>query len=130
MLRNNKTVQYAVLGGLLSIPFVVSSNFVSGVENQFSTTVLILGGLLAGYLAGENDANAMRAGIGAGVIGGIPGYIWILPQMIQTATAWSTTAGTVGILVIMIPAVIGVAALPGGIGGIVGGWVATKLGTN
>lgn len=127
MLRNHKTVQYAVLGGLFSIPLIIGSNWLTGIETHFSTNALVFGGLLAGYLARENDADAVRAGVGAGVIGGLPGYIWILPQMIRTATAWPSTVATAIMLVVMTIAVIGISALTGGIGGVVGGWVATKF---
>ena len=127
MIQNHKTVQYAVLGGLFSIPLIVGSNWLIGVEDHFSTTTLVFGGLLAGYLARGNDADATMAGVGAGVIGGLPGYIWILPQMIRTATAWPSTVATVGLLVFMTIAVIGISILTGGIGGIMGGWIATKF---
>lgn len=125
--QNHKTVQYAVIGGLFSIPLIIGSNWLTGIEDHFSTSVLVFGGLLAGYLARKNDADAVRAGVGAGVIGGVPGYIWILPQMIRTATAWQSTVATAILLVGMVIAVVGISALPGGIGGVVGGWIATKL---
>jgi len=127
MFQNHKTVQYAVLGGLFSIPLIVGSNWLIGVENHFSTTTLVFGGLLAGYLAKGNDADVTIAGAGAGVIGGLPGYIWILPQMIRTATAWPSTVATVGLLVFMTIVVVGIAMLTGGIGGFVGGWIAAKF---
>lgn len=125
--RNHKTLQYAILGGLFSIPLIVGSNWVAGIENHFSTNTLAFGGLLAGYLARENDADAAMAGVGAGVIGGLPGYIWMFPRMIRTATAWSSPVPTVGLVVIITIAVLGISVLLGGIGGVVGGWVATKF---
>lgn len=125
--QNHKTVQFAVLGGLFSIPLIVGSNWLFGIENHISTGTLVFGGLLAGYLARKNDVNALRAGVGAGVIGGLPVYIWILPQMIQTATAWPSTVETVGMLVIVTLAVVGGSAFSGIIGGVVGGSIATKL---
>jgi hypothetical protein len=127
VLQNHKTIRYAVLGGLLSIPLIVGSNWLIGVEDHFSTTTLVFGGLLAGYLARGTDADAAVAGAGAGAIGGVPGYIWILPQMIRTATSWSSTVATVGVLFFMAIAVIAISTLTGGIGGVVGGWIATKF---
>lgn len=127
MFQNHKTVQYAVIGGLFSIPLIVGSNWLIGVENHFSTTTLVFGGLLAGYLASGNDADATMAGVGAGAIGGVPGYIWIFPQMIRTATSWSSTVATIGLLAFMAIAVTAISTLTGGIGGAVGGWIATKF---
>lgn len=124
--------RYAFIGGLASIPLSLGVYWQSGMGNNFSTLPIFFGGLLAGYLAQKHGDNPTRAGLGAGIIGGLPGYIWLLPQIIQTAmdfaTAWSSPLGAVVVLAFSIPAIIVIAALPGLIGGAVSGWLAKKVG--
>jgi|AntDeeMinimDraft_4_1070355.scaffolds.fasta_scaffold00429_25 hypothetical protein len=130
VLPKGKTWKYALIGGLFSIPLSLSNYWISGLGSEFSTSMVFFGGFLAGYLAKKNSANPARAGVGAGVVGGLPGYIWILPAMIQTATAWSSPMARAVLMVFMGIAVITIAALPGLIGGFVGGWLAKKLDRN
>ncbi|MFC3957143.1 DUF5518 domain-containing protein [Halovivax cerinus] len=88
-----------------------------------------MGGLLAGYLAQRNARKPASAGIGAGILGGVPAYVWLSSQLIRTATAWPSPFGVVAIFLISIPVLLVVAALPGWIGGIVGGWATTTFGS-
>lgn len=124
--------RYASIGGLASLPLSLVYYWWSGMGNYFSTLPIFFGGLLAGYLAQMNSRRPAKAGIGAGILGGLPGYIFMLPPMAQTATdfatAWSSPLGAVVVVAFSIPAIIVVAALPGWIGGFVGGWLAKKVG--
>lgn len=128
----NGIPRYAIIGGLTSIPLSLGFHWLSGMGNSFSTFPVLFGGLLAGYLAQKTAGKPATAGIGAGIIGGLPGYIWIFPRMIQTATdfatAWSSPLGAVVVLAFSIPAILVVAALPGWIGGFIGGWLAKEVG--
>lgn len=126
-----QTWPYALLGGLVSMPLTIGQYWLSGLGNTFPMEMILVGGLLAGYLATKNATNGVRAGIGAGVIGGLPGYVWILPSILETATsfsqAWSSPLGAIVLLSFSLPAIIGLAVLPGWIGGHVGGWLARTV---
>jgi uncharacterized membrane protein YeaQ/YmgE (transglycosylase-associated protein family) len=128
----NGVLRYAMIGGGASIPLSLGWYWFSGMGNHFSTLPIFFGGILAGYLAQTYSRKPARAGIVAGMIGGLPGFVWILPQMSQTAsdftTTWSSPLGAVVILGFSIPAIIAVAILPGWIGSFVGGWAAKKVG--
>ena len=119
---------YAIVGGLASIPFSLGYYWWMGMGDYFSTLPVLFGALLAGYLAWKDARRSTMAGIGAGIIGGLPGYVWILPQLIRTVTSWSSPFGVVVALLFVIPMVVAVAAIPGWIGGLAGGWVAEKVG--
>jgi hypothetical protein len=124
--------RYAVVGGLASLPLSIVYHWWSGMGNHFSTLPILLGGLLAGSLAHTNSRKPAKAGIGAGIIGGVPAYVFILPPMARTATevatAWSSPLGAVVVVAFSAPAIVVIAALPGWIGGFVGGWLAEKVG--
>lgn len=130
-LHKNQTWKYALLGGLISIPLVLGDYWLSGMGNYFSINMVFFGGLLAGFLAQRSSANAGRAAIGAGIVGGLPGYLWILPAMVRTgssfATAWSSPIAATVLMVLGGVMLIGISALAGLLGGIVGGWLAKKI---
>ena len=119
--------RYAIVGGFASVPFSLGYYWWMGMGDYFSTVPVLFGGLLAGYLARNNAERPAIAGTGAGIIGGLPAYIWILPQLIRTVTAWSSSSGIVIALTFVITAIVAVAAVPGWIGGLAGGWVAEKV---
>lgn len=120
--------KYAVVGGLASIPLTVGAFWLAGGGGRFPLLVVFFGGLVAGLF--DRDVSA-RAGIGAGVIGGLPGLGWILPAMRSTAsdfaTAWSlppvepVLLALFGVIVLVIAGVIGL------IGGVAGGWLRTLI---
>lgn len=129
-LRENQTWKYALLGGLISIPLVLGDYWLSGMGDYFSINMVFFGGLLAGFLAQRSTADGRRAAIGAGIVGGLPGYLWILPAMVRTgssfATAWSSPIAASVLMILGGVMVIGISALAGLLGGIVGGWLAKK----
>lgn len=130
VLRENQTLKYALFGALISIPLVLGDYWLSGMGNYFSINMVFFGGLLAGFLAKRGSANARRAAIGAGIIGGLPGYLWIFPAMVRTGTsfvtAWSSSIAAIVLMTLSGVMVIGISGLAGLLGGIVGGWLAKK----
>mgnify|MGYP000173936998 CR=1 FL=1 len=128
VLRDNYTWKYALLGGLISIPLVIGDYWLSGMGHYFSFNMVFFGGLLAGFLAKRDAANASKAAIGAGILGGLPGYIWIFPAMVRTwrsfATSWSSPIVATLVMTLAGVMMIGASALGGFLGGLVGGWLA------
>ena len=122
----------AVIGGVVSMPLSLGYYWWTGMGNTFSAFPIIWGGLLAGYLAKKKSRKPALAGVGAGIVGGLPAFIWFLPQIIRTAsrfaTAWSSPLGAVFVLLLVIPAVVLISALPGWFGGLAGGWLGEKIG--
>ena len=79
-----ETWQYALVGGVVSIPLSLGLYWYSGMGSDFSLNMIVVGGLLAGYLAKRNSVDAKPAGLRAGLIGALPGLAWMLPQIART----------------------------------------------
>lgn len=130
-LPRSETWKYAVIGGISSIPLTVGYYWLSGTGNDFSANMIFFGGLLAGYLAKKSGVDPVSAGFRAGVVGGLPAFIWILPQMVRTgtsfATAWSSSVAATVVMAFFGIAVVAIAAVPGALGGYVGSWLAKKV---
>ncbi|MBP2252689.1 hypothetical protein J2754_003035 [Halarchaeum solikamskense] len=133
-LRGNQTWPYALLGGIVSIPLVLADYWLSGMGSYFSINMVFFGGLLAGFLAQRGSANTRQAATGAGIIGGLPGYLWILPAMGQMwtsfATAWSSPLAATVLVLLGSVLMVGISAVAGLLGGIVGSWLAKNVNGN
>ena len=129
--HENQTLKYALLGGLVSIPLVLADYWLSGMDNYFSINMVLFGGLVAGFLAQQGSANTRKAAIGAGIVGGLPGGLWILPAIGQTwtsfATAWSSPLAATGLILLGYVLTVSISAVAGLLGGIVGGWLAKNV---
>lgn len=103
----------------------------AGAGDELSLDAVVLGGLLAGYLAEGRRGDAAVAGGRAGLIGGLPA-VWVLagdvvPAVAAAGPAWFRGMATllaVGVAVV----VLAFAGLAGAVGGRVGGWLAEKRG--
>jgi H+/Cl- antiporter ClcA len=110
---------------------VLADYWLSGRGNYFSIKMVLFGGLVAGFFAQQGSANMRKAAIGAGIVGGLPGYLWIRPAMGQTwtsfANAWSSplAATVLGLLGNVLT--VSISAVAGFRGGIVGGWLAENV---
>lgn len=125
--------RYALLGGLLSVPFTTASYWQTG--SKLSLSPVLFGSLLAGYLAKRKTASAGGVGARAGVIGGLPA-LWLLADIVAATSglggpAWFVAAGTVFVVGAGIAFTIlglGLAALVGTVGARIGAWVAESTG--
>ena len=133
-LQLTETWKYGLLGGISSIPFTVGLYWLSGTGSEFALDVVLLGGLLAGYLAraGSADASSTSVGVRAGVVGGLPG-LWLLVDVLRTASAlsgpvWFQVAAVSMTMIVFTTAVLGFAGVVGVVGANVGGWLAEKRG--
>jgi hypothetical protein len=127
----NQTSKYALLGGLVSMPLVLAGNWLSGVGNSFSFNMVFFGGLVAGFHAQQGSANINKAAIGAGIVGGLPGYLWMLPAIGRTwtgfANAWSSPLAATVMVPFAYVLVVSISALAGLLGGLIGGWLAKSV---
>lgn len=128
----SRTWQYALVGGVVSMPLTLAAYWSSGANDHFSLNMVVVGGLIAGFLARRYAADVGAAGLRAGVIGGLAGYVWIAPTILTTAEsfadAWSFAPAT-GLLFVVFSAVdLGIAAIAGLLGGVVGAWICRKVG--
>lgn len=124
-----ETWRYALVGGVLSMPVTVASYWRTGSEMSFSA--VLLGGLVAAYLAERRTGTSAGVGLRAGLVGGLP-VLWVLADIVGAATAlsgptWFTAAGTVLTGVVLVGFGVfcfGLSAVVGAIGGLIGAWLA------
>lgn len=131
--QSKETWKYAFIGGLISIPFTFGLYWWSGMGNYLSLNMILLGGILAGFLAKNGSVSARSAGISAGVIGGLPIAVWALSALIGIPDGplivWSAPILEAVFLIFVGFVILGMSALAGLIGGMIGGWLSKKLGT-
>jgi len=122
---------YGLIGGILALPFTAVSYWQTG--SELSLAPVVLGGLVAGYLATLKTGESNGVGLRAGVIGGLP-IVWMLVDILRGTSglagpSWFVTGAT--FLTIVFVTVFGVAgfglsALVGGLGAKIGSWIAGK----
>jgi len=129
--RVPRTWQCALVGGLASVPLTLGLDWLSDSGDEFSSSMVVVGGLLAGYLASRRSVNPGRAGLGAGVVGGVPGFLWVLPAMVGTAGDFADVASFPPLVVLFVATfslvVVALHAGVGLLGGVAGGWLGTVL---
>ncbi|MFC7193591.1 DUF5518 domain-containing protein [Halosimplex aquaticum] len=86
----SRTWQYALVGGVVSMPLTLAAYWSSGASDHFSFNMVVVGGLIAGFLARRYSADVSAASVRAGVIGGLAGYVWIAPTILVSAEASPT----------------------------------------
>jgi len=127
---------YALLGGVVSMPVTVVLYWSSGGGSEFVLDAVLLAGLLAGFLAARRGVDADAVGVRAGVVGGVPGVVWLLPKVLDLAAGlsgptWFEAVGValvVGTTVGLIALVFAFSALLGLVGARVGGWATRRAG--
>ncbi|WP_255195939.1 DUF5518 domain-containing protein [Halorarius litoreus] len=119
------TWRYALVGGLVSIPFTAASYLETG--SELSLSAVLVGGFLAGYLAECRTGTSTGVGVRAGVVGALPA-LWLLVDMLETVGSLSNPLWFSAALVALALAVTGLAFVLGGLGGelgaMVGSWAA------
>lgn len=125
--RIDRAWKFALVGGLLSIPLSVGNYWLSGMGSSFSGHMVLFGGVLAGYLAQRAGKSAKNVGFVAGVVGGLPGYVFIFPALVRTgsdfAAAWSSVAAATAVMVFSGVFVVSASGFVGLLGGALGGWL-------
>ena len=130
---------YALVGGLVAAPLVVVHNLYTGLGGELSLmpglgtglslNAVLVGGLVAGFLAGRTSADADRAAAGAGVLGSIPALVWALAYPVElareTGGAWWFSLAEALILFMFAGLVLTLGTMAGLLGGFVGKWLAS-----
>ena len=131
--QSKETWKYAFIGGLISIPFTFGFYWWSGMGNYLSLNMILLGGVLAGFLAKNGSVSARSAGLSAGVVGGLPIVVWGLSTLLgipdSPLVVWSSPLLEAAFLIFFGLVILLMSALAGLIGGIIGGWLSKKFGT-
>ncbi|SER24590.1 DUF5518 domain-containing protein [Natrinema salaciae] len=135
----------AVLVGLVSIPFTVVLSWESAPTTVSGTAAfgagLLVGfhyadrsapngdvGLLEGIRYGKRPAASRRAGIVAGVVGSVPAVLWAtisVLELVRYLSGWQAAIAA-ALLPVTIPFAVGLFALSGAIGAVVGDWLAVR----
>lgn len=114
------------------MPLTLAAYWSSVASDSFSFNMVVVGGLVAGFLARRYSADVSAASLRAGLIGGLAGYVWIAPAIRTSAEsfaeAWSFAPAETLLFVVFSAAVIGIPAVPGLVGGLVGSWICGKTG--
>lgn len=120
---------YALLGGLLTLPFT-AINVWRSPENVTLGTVLI-GSVFAGYLIKRRGGNSTATGLRAALIGGIP-VLWTLKELLWAVTNISNPpwfqAASVAVALAFGGLLLAVMAISGALAGRFGGWLAERRG--
>lgn len=125
---------YALIGGLASLPFAITSYSV--VDNEISLSPVIAG-LIAGYLAQRRLGKRDIVGLRAGLVAALPSIYILSNALIATSELtgpnWFVVSGTtvaVGFFALVAILVFGLSAVVGKLGAWCGGWLAERSSTS
>lgn len=128
-LQLTETWTYALVGGLLALPFTALEVWRS--PENISLGAVVVGCVFAGYLIKRRGGNSTATGLRAGVIGGIP-VLWALNELLWAVInipnpPWFQ-AVSVGMALAFGGLVFVVMAVAGAVSGRFGGWLAKRRG--
>ncbi len=118
----------AVLAGLATIPFTILLSWDSD-PSTFSGTPVLVAGLFVGYLYYDRQTESRQAGKLTGIVGAAPVVIWSVVDwlpFLRTEPPGFVVAGSL-LALIVIAIGVGLFALIGLVGAIVGNGVAERL---
>lgn len=128
-LRTTDTWKYALVGGLLALPFTALGAWRS--PEQVSLEMVVVGSVLAGYLVKRRGGNSTATGLRAALIGGFP-VLWALREPLWAAPTIPNPLWFRAVSVAMLLSVGGfilvVVAVFGALAGRFGGWLAGRRG--
>ncbi len=122
-----ETWMYALVGGLLALPFTAVEVWQS--PENITLGAVVVGSAFAGYLVKRRDGNSTATGLRAALIGGIPA-LWALKELFWTIKTipnppWFQTV-SVAIALAFGGLVLVVVAVSGALAGRFGGWLAER----
>jgi hypothetical protein len=124
-----ETWKYALVGGLLALPFTVLAAWRS--PENISLGMVVVGSTIAGYLIKRRGGNSTATGLRAALIGGFPA-VWPLSELIWAIPTvpnplWFRAVGVAMILGAG-GLILALVAVCGALAGRVGGWLAERRG--
>jgi hypothetical protein len=128
-LQLTETWTYALVGGLLALPFTALEVWRS--PENITLGAVLVGSVFAGYLIKRRGGNSTATGLRAALIGGIPA-LWALNELLWAisnipnppwfqAVSVGMALGFGGLMVVVV-------AVFGAIAGRFGGWLAERRG--
>ena len=129
--RFDSTWKYGLVGGLVSIPLTIVSSTWTGSTLDQPPTGILVGAMLAGYLAANASRRAVNAGVLAGLVGGVPASGWAVGGLVGLPegpiVVWSNPLSEVAFLLLVTAALIAFSMAIGAVGGFLGGWLSEKV---
>ena len=128
-LRLTETWTYALVGGLLALPFTALGAWRS--PERVPLGAALAGSVLAGYLVKRRGGNGTATGWRAALLGGVPA-LWALNELLWTVTnipnpPWFRALSVA--MALAFGALVSVAvAVAGALAGRFGGWLAERRG--
>ena len=128
-LQLTETWTYALVGGLLALPFTALEVWRS--PERITLGAVLVGSALAGYLIKRRSGNSTATGLRAGVIGGLPA-LWALTELLRAITNVPNPPWFRAVSVAMALAfgglIVVILAVSGALAGRFGGWLAERGG--
>jgi hypothetical protein len=128
-LQLTETWTYALIGGLLALPFTALDVWRS--PENITLGAVVIGSVFAGYLIKQRGGNSTATGLRAALIGGIPA-LWALNKLIWAITNIPNPPWFQGVSVAMALAfgglILVIMAVSGALAGRFGGWLAERRG--
>jgi hypothetical protein len=128
-LQLTETWKYALIGGLLVVPFTALEAWRS--PENMALGMVVLGSVLAGYLIKQRGGNSTTTGLRAALVGGVP-LLWAIGDLLLSVPdisnpLWFRAVG-VGMILGFGGVLFAVVAVCGALGGRFGGWLAERRG--
>ncbi|EMA39097.1 DUF5518 domain-containing protein [Halococcus hamelinensis] len=122
--------KYALLGGVVSVPFTVVVHVTTSSGIEFSSGTMVLGGGVAGYLAERGAGDAGFTGALAGAIGSLPLLRWWSTTFAYIPfryVPWTEVPSRIAYLSVLSLVVFLGSVLAGWLGGRLGGWLSRSV---
>ena len=128
-LQLTETWEYALIGGLLALPFTALDVWRS--PENVTLGAVVVGSVFAGYLIKRRSGNSTATGLRAALIGGIPA-LGALNELLWSVTnipnpPWFR-AVSVAVTLAFGGLILAVLAVSGALAGRFGGWLAERSG--
>ncbi|MDS0260732.1 DUF5518 domain-containing protein [Haloarcula sp. S1CR25-12] len=121
--------RYALLGGVLAVPFTTLSYAETG--RELALGAVFWAALLVGYLAKRRGLSSTPVGARAGLVGSVPA-LWMVGDLAVVVLglggpAWFR-AVQLAVVALLLPLIVGLGVVVGALGARLGGWLAMRSG--
>jgi len=124
-----ETWKYALIGGLVALPFTALDAWQS--TESVTLEMVLLGSALAGYLVKRQGGNSTATGFRAALVGSLPS-LWGLGEFILSVPTITNPlwfqAVSIAMILVVGGVLLAIVAAFGGLAGRIGGWLAERRG--